>query len=124
MNYYLVSLIFCLVSMSSMATDSLPVDFHHYLNVLGASEGTIIVQSHAVDNLDVKLRKDVYRIQSASTKLNEWINKKTETGTLRYRISTIKNKNKFKIEYERTESLPDGRSLKFSGITYVDKSGQ
>jgi hypothetical protein len=107
-----------------MATDSLPVDFHHYLNVLGASEGTIIVQSHAVDNLDVKLRKDVYRIQSASTKLNEWINKKTETGTLRYRISTIKNKNKFKIEYERTESLPDGRSLKFSGITYVDKSGQ
>ena len=123
MKNYLLAPMFFLMTLSAMATFQLPVDFHHYLNVLAASDKSVIVQSYAVDNLNVKLRKNVYSIQSTSDKFNEWIEKKSKTGMLRYRISSTKIKGKLMIEYERTESLPDGRTLKFSGTTYIDESG-
>ena len=123
MKTNLLFITFFLTTLSAMATFEMPVEFSHNLNVLDASEKYVIVQSLIIPNSTVKKSDKVYRISSTSNKFNEWIEIKTKTGKFRYRISSSKIKDKLMIEYERTEFLPDGRTLKFSGTTYIDEAG-
>ena len=121
-KYNILLLIFALLITSVSATSSFTVEHDHDLNILGGDAGTLVVQSSIVDHLDLELPKVTHTIQSMTQKYGLWIESKTKTGKLRFKLSKTDNRNRLKIEYDRTQALLDGRIIKFSGITYIDIS--
>jgi hypothetical protein len=121
-KYHLLLLIFALLIPPVSATSGFTVEHDHNLNILGGDDGTIVVQSSIIDQLDLELPKVTHMIQSMTQKYGVWIESKSKTGKLRFKLSKTDNKNRLKIEYDRTQALADGRIIKFSGITYIDIS--
>lgn len=108
--------------MNASATSAFSVEHDHDLNILGASDGTIVVQSRIVDYVEQKSGKITDTIQLMTQKYGVWVESKDKTGKLKVKLSKTNTKNRLKIEYDRTQILANGRSIKFSGITYIDIS--
>ncbi|MDX1680665.1 MAG: hypothetical protein R3242_08040, partial [Akkermansiaceae bacterium] len=114
---------------TSMASEPLPVDYHHYLNVFRGGDGVIQVQSRIIDRLDVKNAKIEILATVSIEKYGVWHEAKYDRGIIRIRVTvnevpTNEEAGTLKFEYSRIHRLSESERLEFSGTTQVTDPGE
>ena len=122
-------IIILLFAKSALASESLPVAYHHYLNVLRVGDGSIQVQSRIVDRLDVAHAKIEILATASIKKFGIWQEAKYEGGSIRVRITIIDEATNdeagtLRLEFARTHHISKSEVIEFSGVTRLTDPGE